>query len=127
MFLTFMRTSLIVAHVASTHARSLEHHDRQGRQGDDDRLRPRVPYDRRRRDTAEIPLAASALERSVAVQNLLTHAAPGNTQPMVLARDGREVARNEHRLVGAPAAAKEGDRALLGVVAVDPLEARLVA
>src|SRR5262245_42980253 len=86
-----------------------------------------MPRDRRRRDAAEIALAAPTVERRVAVQRFFPDAAPGNAQPMILAWHGCEVARDQHRLVGAAAAAEEGERALLRVVAVDPLEARRVA
>src|SRR5206468_1860776 len=69
--------------------------------------------------------AAASVQGRVAVEDLLPAPPLGHANPVVVARDGSEVADNEQLVVSRLPLAQETDHALLGVVAVDPLKPRL--
>src|SRR5439155_22997585 len=72
----------------------------------------------------EVPLAAPAVVRRVAVQGLLPEAAEGNPYQVVLARDRGEVEHAHDDVLRRVSLSHEGADAVLAVVRVDPLEPR---
>src|SRR6185312_8966175 len=66
---------------------------------------------------------AAAILRRVAVQALAPPAAERHTDAIVVPRHRREVARDQGYILGPLSPAQVHDHALIGIVAVDPLEA----
>src|SRR4051794_11379559 len=82
-----------------------------------------VPVDRGGRGAADIPLAAAAVEGGVAVEQLGPVAAPGDADAVIVLRVGREIADDQGEFAARPRLAEHAEDAVLGIVAVDPLEA----
>lgn len=76
------------------------------------------------RDTPQVPEAASAVQDGVAVGDLCPETRGRHSQPVMLTRHRREVECGEDAGAGRPALAHQRERAVLPIVAVDPLEAR---
>ena len=76
---------------------------------------------------AQVAEPAAAVRRGVGVEHLAPEARARHAHAVVVARDGREVARHQQHvpLVARPCAGSVSDR-VVGVVGVDPLEARRV-
>ncbi len=73
-------------------------------------------------DAAEVALTAAAVLVRVAVQDLLPRTAPRHADAVVMTRDRGEVQGNQHGGIAIPSAAQIAERALVGIVAIDPLE-----
>ena len=72
--------------------------------------------------TAEVSLAASAVQWSVAIQQFFPESGSRNANPVVLPDHRREVAHEEQLINGIPAAPQEADDASLKIGAVNPCE-----
>jgi hypothetical protein len=73
-------------------------------------------------DPAAVADAAAAVFGGVGVEALAPAAGEGAADPVILARHGREVADDERDVARLAAAAQIGERALLPIGGVDPLE-----
>src|SRR6476659_4062499 len=73
--------------------------------------------------TAQVADVATAVDRRVGVEDLLVEPGVRHAEQIIRANNRREVAREYQNVVYDRIAAHEGDRAVVGVVAVDPLEA----
>src|SRR5687767_10404334 len=97
--------------------------DRQRRQRYANRMIPPVRRYRTGLRAAVVAHAAAAVVGRVRVQDLAPVAPVRYADQVILARDRGEVADDEHRAVAVARLADEGQRAVLGIAAVDPLEA----
>src|SRR5262245_44359500 len=92
-----------------------QEYDRQRRQPHRQCVIAAVRAHRRRFDGAEVAHAAAAVDRSVAVQDLLPQAAVRCADQVVLTRHGREVANDEDRGASAPRPAQKRNDARFGI------------
>ena len=76
---------------------------------------------------AEVTDVAATVDRGVGIEHLLPVAGARNADAVARAGLGGEVAADDDEIRGVAIAAKVGEDALVGVVAVDPLEAGRIA
>src|SRR4051794_15705534 len=93
----------------------LEINHRERRQRDAYRVKPAVNRHRMRIDTTVIAHSAAAVNRCVRVQQLFPEARFGDTQEIVFARHGCEVADDEHGTAAGPRVTNERERAFIGI------------
>src|SRR5580704_11240210 len=72
---------------------------------------------------ASIADATSCVVAAVAVEKLAPASPDRNAYPIILARDGREVARDQDHFLRSLALAQQRDDAARAVIAIDPLKA----
>ena len=78
--------------------------------------------DGRRADSAEIALTAAVIKRGIAIEDLIPVAAPWHPNPIVMARQGREVADDEKDVPRTVPLAEVSQDAAFGIVGINPLE-----
>src|SRR5271157_4001217 len=98
----------------------LEHHYRQGRQVEQQRVLLSVTGDRPCHPAAEISLIGSPVNRGVAVQHLAPISLVWNANPVSSPRHRSEIARQYHRRSQVLGKAHVGEDAVIGVVGIDP-------
>ena len=76
----------------------------------------------RRHDPRSIPKVAAAIIGGIAVRNLFVPAEFGHAEPVSGTWHRGEIARNDQIIVGVLGPADIAERAVLVVVAIDPLE-----
>src|SRR5262249_3291981 len=79
-----------------------------------------MPADGRGLDSADIALAAAAVDGRVGVEDLLPEARARHADPVVRPRDRREIARDQDDFVGLIALPEQANDALVRVVYIGP-------
>jgi len=102
----------------------LQDQGRQRWQREHDRVGLPLPRHRLGRNAAPVALVASPVDVRVGVAQLPIEPGRGRSHPVAAPNHGREVAHDDHEVTWIAGAADERHHALLGVPAVDPLEAR---
>jgi hypothetical protein len=82
-----------------------------------------VGRQRRGVDPTEVALPAAAVVRCVAVEVFAPKPAARNANVVVFAQHRCEVAHDEHEIIRLEPLAREADDTVVGVIAIDPLEA----
>lgn len=99
-----------------------KHNPRQRRQRDRDRVGKSHPRHLHAGDVAEVAHVTAAIVGRITVEDFAIHAPGGNTDAVADAWHRGEVEDNQHE-AAVSGAAKVADDGLLGILAIDPVEA----